>query len=92
MGEIPVWGFGRVVLSSRPDVAVGERLYGYWPMSSDAVLTIRRATPAVLTETSPNRAEWPVYNSYVRVAGRSGMPPGSEPYRPSCGLCLRRRS
>ena len=81
MGRIPVWGFGRVVQSSRPDVAVGERLYGYWPMSSDVVLTIGRATPAVLTETSPHRAELAsVYNSYVRVAADPGMPPGSEPY------------
>ena len=81
MGRIPVWGFGRVAQSSRSDVAVGERLYGYWPMSSDVVLTIGRATPAVLTETSPNRAELAsVYNSYVRVAADPSMPPGSEPH------------
>ena len=81
MGRIPVWGFGKVVQSSRPDVAVGERLYGYWPMSSDVVLTIGRTTPAALTETSPNRAELAsVYNNYVRVAADPGMPPGSEPY------------
>ena len=81
MGRIPVWGFGRVAQSSRPDVAVGERLYGYWPMSSDVVLTIGRATPTALTETSRNRLELsPVYNSYVRAAADPGMPPGSEPY------------
>ena len=81
MGRIPVWGFGRIAQSNRPDVVVGERLYGYWPMSSDVVLTIARATPAVLTETSPNRAELAsVYNSYVRVAADPSMPPGSEPY------------
>lgn len=81
MGRIPVWGFGKVVQSSRPDVAVGERLYGYLPMSSDVVLTIGRTTPAALTETSPNRAELAsVYNNYVRVAADPGMPPGSEPY------------
>ena len=60
---------------------MGERLYGYWPMSSDVVLTIGRVTPAALTETSPNRAELSaVYNSYVRVSADPGMPPGSEPY------------
>ncbi len=81
LGRIPVWGFGKVVQSSRPDVAVGERLYGYWPMSSDVVLTIGRTTPAALTETSPNRAELAaVYNYYVRVAADPSMPPGSEPY------------
>lgn len=81
MGRIPVWGFGTVAKSSRPDVAVGERLYGYWPMSSDVVLSIGRATPAALTETSPNRVELAaVYNSYVRVAADPSMPPGSEAY------------
>lgn len=81
MGRIPVWGFGTVARSNRPDVAVGERLYGYWPMSSDVVLTIGRATPGALTETSPNRVELAqVYNSYVRVAADPSLAPGSEPY------------
>jgi hypothetical protein len=81
MGRIPVWGFARVVQSGRPDVAVGERLYGFWPMSSDALLTIGRATPAALTEASENRAGLsPVYSSYVRVAADPGIPAGSERY------------
>ena len=81
MGRIPVWGFGTVARCARADVAVGERLYGFWPMSSDALLTIGRATAAALTDTSPHRGGLaPVYNSYVRVAADPGMPPGSEPY------------
>lgn len=81
LGRIPVWGFGAVANSSRVDVAEGERLYGYWPMSSDALLTIGRATPAALTETSPHRAGLAqVYNSYVRVAADPSMPSSSEPY------------
>lgn len=80
-GRIPVWGFGKVAQSNRADVAVGERLYGYWPMSSDVVLTIGRATQGALTETSAGRAELsPVYNTYVRVASDPSMPPGSEPF------------
>jgi Protein of unknown function (DUF2855) len=81
MGRIPVWGFGKVAQSRRPDVSVGERLYGYWPMSSDVVLTIGRTTPIALTEASRNRVELsPVYNSYVRVAADPSMAPGIEPY------------
>jgi hypothetical protein len=81
MGRIPVWGFGTVARSNRSDVAMGERLYGFWPMSSGAVLAIGRATPATLTEASPHRRELAqVYNSYVRVAADPGMPPGSEPF------------
>jgi hypothetical protein len=81
MGRLPVWGFGRVVQSGRPDVVAGERLYGYWPMSSDVLLTIGRTTPATLTEVSPTRVGLsPVYNSYVRVAADPTTPAGSEPY------------
>src|SRR5215218_5854893 len=36
-GIVPVWGFGTVRQSMHPGVAVGERLYGYWPMASEAV-------------------------------------------------------
>src|ERR1700759_2721395 len=32
-GNIPVWGFGEVVASRHPAVAVGERLFGYFPMA-----------------------------------------------------------
>ena len=31
---MPVWGFATVVQSLHPGVAVGERLYGYWPMAN----------------------------------------------------------
>jgi hypothetical protein len=81
LGRIPVWGFGRVLASKRPDVPIGERLYGYWPMSSDVVLTIGAVTPGSLIETSAHRAALSaVYNTYTRVAADPGMTPGSEPY------------
>src|SRR5688500_2682700 len=37
-GIVPVWGFGTVVQSMHPGVAVGEHLYGYWPMANEALL------------------------------------------------------
>lgn len=67
-GIIPVWGFGAVVQSMHPGVALGERLYGYWPMASHAVLA-----PAKLTEhgfydsTAHRRALHPLYNQYLRT-------------------------
>ncbi|MEI6130920.1 MAG: DUF2855 family protein, partial [Planctomycetota bacterium] len=30
-GRIPVWAFGEVVETNSPDVAIGERLFGYFP-------------------------------------------------------------
>ena len=38
-GHIPVWGFGSVLESRCHGVAVGEKFYGYYPMSSKACFT-----------------------------------------------------
>ena len=68
-GSIPVWGFASVVQSLHPGVAVGERLYGYWPMASAAVLSPGRLSPERFTDVAPHRAELPaVYNQYFRCA------------------------
>ncbi|MBB3179905.1 DUF2855 family protein [Variovorax sp. Sphag1AA] len=66
-GIIPVWGFATVVASLHPGVAVGERLYGYFPMASGAVLTPKRLSPGMLSEGAEHRAALPaVYNQYFR--------------------------
>ncbi|MGO4609179.1 DUF2855 family protein [Variovorax sp. 2RAF20] len=66
-GSIPVWGFASVVQSLHPGVAVGERLYGYWPMASSAVLSPDRLSVARFTDAAAHRAELPaVYNQYFR--------------------------
>lgn len=66
-GRIPVWGFGTVVQSLHAGVAVGERLYGYFPMSSSVVLQPARLSPAGFSEGAAHRASLhPVYNQYVR--------------------------
>ncbi len=68
-GCIPVWGFGEVVESLQPDVAVGERLYGYWPMASHAVLQPTRVSPAGFSDGAPHRAMLhAVYNQYQRCS------------------------
>ena len=67
MGQIPVWGFGEVTQSSHPGVAVGERLYGYFPMASSVVLQPDRLTPASFYDAAPHRAALhSVYNQYMR--------------------------
>jgi len=68
-GSIPVWGFGSVVQSLHPGVAVGERLYGYVPMASSVVLTPERLSAARFADGTPHRAALPaVYNQYFRTA------------------------
>ena len=68
-GRVPVWGYGDVVASSHPEVAAGERYYGYWPMSSHVLLEPTAVGPHGLTDGTAHRASLPaVYNRYQRVA------------------------
>ena len=68
-GRIPVWGFGNVVESKCADLKVGERLYGYFPMSSHLVIEPARVTPTALFDGATHRQKMAaVYNSYTRVA------------------------
>ena len=72
-GIIPVWGFADIVESKSPDVAVGERLYGYWPMATHLVMTPDRVKENRLFDGAAHRAELPpVYNSYARVKSEPG--------------------
>ena len=67
-GIIPVWGFADVIESLHPDIDVGERLYGYWPMGSHLVMRPGGLKGSRLFDTVAHRAELsPVYNAYVRT-------------------------
>ena len=86
-GCIPVWGFAEVVESNHPDIACGERFYGYYPMSSHAVLEPARVTPQGFFDGVEHRASLPpVYNQYLNVATDPGYDPDREAeqmlYRP----------
>ncbi|MEO7108263.1 MAG: DUF2855 family protein [Rhodoferax sp.] len=68
-GRIPVWGFGTVLESRHPDVPVGERLYGYFPMSSSVDLAPAKVSLGSFYDGAPHRAQLhPVYNQYMRCA------------------------
>lgn len=79
-GVVPVWGFGVVEQSRCAGVAVGERLYGYWPMASHAVLQPARIAPEGFFDGTPHRsALHPVYNHYLRCAVDPLHNPATEP-------------
>ncbi len=68
-GCIPVWGFGTVQESTHPDVPVGERLYGYFPMATTVDLSPGPVSSNGLTDAATHRAALhPVYNQYTRCA------------------------
>lgn len=78
-GTIPVWGFGSVVQSLHPGVAVGERLYGYYPMASATVLTPAHLSPSGFYDGAPHRRDLhAVYNQYLRCGADPFYTPATE--------------
>jgi len=67
-GVVPVWGFAEVVESRCDTVAAGDRLYGYLPMGTHAVVTPAPAGADAVTDVSDHRAHLAAaYNRYQRV-------------------------
>jgi len=72
-GCIPVWGFAEVVESRADGVAVGERLYGYWPMGRYLVVQPGRVGKHGFIDAAAHRAALPaVYNQIQRCAADPG--------------------
>ena len=69
-GRIPVWGFARVVRSNAPDVAVGTRVFGYLPMSTELVVEPARAGERGFLDGAAHRRDVmaTVWNHYQPVA------------------------
>lgn len=68
-GRVPVWGFGEVVESHTDAVVMGERVYGYFPMGAELVVTPGRADASGFTDLAAHRQPMAaVYNRYQRVA------------------------
>ena len=78
-GRVPVWGFGDVIRSSLDALAEGDRLYGYFPMSTHLVVRPAAITPGGFVDDTAHRAALPaVYNQYRRVLADPGYSPESE--------------
>lgn len=72
-GRIPVWGFGEVVASACNEVNVGQRFYGYFPMSAYVVLQPARITDSGFFDAAEHRqALHPLYNNYVLTSNDPG--------------------
>ncbi len=68
-GRIPVWGFATVLQSRHPEVPVGERVYGYFPMASAVDLMPGKVNASGWSDVAPHRATLhAVYNQYTRCA------------------------
>lgn len=78
-GRIPVWGFADVVESTVEALPVGERIYGYFPMSTQVVLQPVQVNDGGFVDGAPHRRELhAVYNRYLRCAKDPGYSPAHE--------------
>lgn len=73
-GNIPVWGFGEVIVSKHPGVAEGEMLFGYFPMATHLVIEAADVGKRGLRDAAAHRqGVAPVYNAYARVSDDPGF-------------------
>jgi hypothetical protein len=92
-GRIPVWGFGRVVSPGSSGLSPGERLYGYFPMSSYATMRVGKLDEGGCYDLSAHRAKLsPVYNYYARVSFDPGVDTKRAHEDMLCGRSSMRRS
>ncbi|MEE4146220.1 MAG: DUF2855 family protein [Halieaceae bacterium] len=67
-GKVPVWGCANVVASRCAEVPVGERLWGFFPMASHAVLRPGKIREDQFIDVAGHRAALPaLYNGYRRT-------------------------
>lgn len=68
-GILPAWGFATVIQSNHPDVQVGERFYGYYPMSTHLLVTSNHVSSKGFIDNSEHRKTLPpIYNFYTNTA------------------------
>ena len=78
-GRIPVWGFADIVESKVDGVRPGERIYGYFPMSTHLVMEPGRISEGGFTDRTARRQKMAaVYNNYLRTATDPAYDPARE--------------
>ncbi len=69
-GRLPTMGFGDVIDSQHPDVAVGTRCFGFYPMSRYLRIEPGAAGPGAIVDAAPHREGLaPAYSTYTPTAG-----------------------
>lgn len=78
-GIIPAWGLARVIISNHPDIAIGQRFYGYYPMSTHLLVTVGKASKTGFVDISAHRQALPaIYNYYTDTAVDPAFSPEME--------------
>jgi len=78
-GIVPMWGHAKVVESNCPDIAVGERVYGYLPMASHLDVVPGKVSAHGFVDMTDYRQPLPpIYNQYSRLAADPEHDPARE--------------
>ncbi len=81
-GVVPMWGHAVVEASNSPDIAVGERVYGYLPMGTHVDVLPGKVGPAGFTDMTDYRLPMAViYNQYSRLSADPEHDPAREDAR-----------
>jgi NADPH:quinone reductase-like Zn-dependent oxidoreductase len=78
-GRIPAMGWADVVASRHPDVAVGERVWGFYPFASHLKIVAGKIKPGSFSDVSSHREGLaPVYAQFDRAAANPIYEPARE--------------
>lgn len=78
-GILPSWGLANVIASNHPDVKVGQRFYGYYPMSSHLLVTTNKVSDKGFVDTTEHRQSLPsIYNFYANTKHDKDFTPETE--------------
>lgn len=79
-GQMPVWGYGDVVVSRAEGIEAGERFYGFFPIASHLKVQAAAVKPQGFMDGAEHRRGLsPIYNFYSRCsADDPPMPPAFE--------------
>lgn len=81
-GVVPMWGHAVVEVSHCPDIAVGERVYGYLPMGTHLDVVPGKVSAGGFTDMAAHRQPMsPIYNQYSRLAADPEHDPAKEAER-----------
>ncbi len=81
-GVVPMWGHAVVEASRHPDIAVGERVFGYLPMAEHLDVLPGQISPGGFTDAAAHRQPMsPIYKQYIRFAADPEHDPAREAER-----------
>jgi hypothetical protein len=79
-GRVPVWGFADVTESRVDGISVGERFYGFLPISTDFIVSPVAVTKSGFVDGAAHRNDLPsIYNQYTAVSGDPAYVEALEP-------------